>query len=122
MKRRSLLQLFSVLALSAGAFAAQAQDKPIKIGATGGPHAEILEVVKKIAAKDGLNIQIVEFSDYVQPNAARAAGDLGPLSRLDERADQSGLHDRRHARGPHVRRRPADRERLTKGARSSPPP
>ncbi|MES2073801.1 MAG: MetQ/NlpA family ABC transporter substrate-binding protein [Pseudomonadota bacterium] len=76
MKRRSLLQLFSVLALSAGAFAAQAQDKPIKIGATGGPHAQILEVVKKIAEKDGLKIQVVEFSDYIQPNAALASGDL----------------------------------------------
>ncbi|MGK9797788.1 MetQ/NlpA family ABC transporter substrate-binding protein, partial [Salmonella enterica subsp. enterica] len=28
------------------------------------------------AAKDGLNIQVVEFSDYIQPNAALAAGDL----------------------------------------------
>ena len=32
--------------------------------------------VKKIAEKDGLKIQIVEFSDYIQPNAALAAGDL----------------------------------------------
>lgn len=55
---------------------AQAQDKPIKIGVTGGPHAEIMEVVKKIAAKDGLKIQVVEFSDYIQPNAALASGDL----------------------------------------------
>ncbi|KAG0165635.1 hypothetical protein DFQ30_008188 [Apophysomyces sp. BC1015] len=55
--------------------AAHAQDR-IKVGVTGGPHAQILEVVKKVAAKQGLNIQIVEFSDYVQPNAALAAGDL----------------------------------------------
>ena len=41
-----------------------------------GPHAQIFEVVKKIAEKDGLKIQVVEFSDYVQPNAALAAGDL----------------------------------------------
>ncbi|MGH8831212.1 MAG: MetQ/NlpA family ABC transporter substrate-binding protein, partial [Polaromonas sp.] len=34
------------------------------------------EQVKKIAEKDGLKIQIVEFSDYIQPNAALAAGDL----------------------------------------------
>ena len=32
--------------------------------------------MKKVAEKDGLKIQIVEFSDYVQPNAALAAGDL----------------------------------------------
>ena len=55
---------------------AVAQDRPIKIGVTAGPHAQILEEVKKVAAKDGLNIQIVEFTDYVQPNAALAAGDL----------------------------------------------
>ena len=44
----------------------------IKVGVTGGPHAQILEVVKKVAAKDGLKIQIVEFADYIQPNAALA--------------------------------------------------
>jgi D-methionine transport system substrate-binding protein len=32
--------------------------------------------VKPIAAKNGLDIQIVEFSDYVVPNAALAAGEL----------------------------------------------
>ena len=58
------------------ALPALAQDKPIKIGVTGGPHAQIFEQVKKVAEKDGLKIQIVEFTDYVQPNAALAAGDL----------------------------------------------
>ena len=77
MIKRQLLQ--STLALSlAAAFSlpALAQDKPLKIGVTAGPHAQIFEQVKKIAEKDGLKIQIVEFSDYVQPNAALAAGDL----------------------------------------------
>ena len=78
MNRRQLLQwsasLGAALALVAGS--ALAQSKPIKIGVTAGPHAEIMEVVKQEAAKQGLNIQIVEFSDYVQPNAALAAGDL----------------------------------------------
>lgn len=62
----------------AAAFAAPAlaQDKPLKIGVTAGPHAQIFEVVKKVAEKDGLKLQIVEFNDYVQPNAALAAGDL----------------------------------------------
>ena len=48
----------------------------IKIGVTPGPHAQILEAVKPIAAKNGLDIQIVEFTDYVVPNAALDAGDL----------------------------------------------
>jgi D-methionine transport system substrate-binding protein len=48
----------------------------IKIGVTPGPHAQILEAVKPIAAKNGLDIQIIEFTDYVVPNAALEAGDL----------------------------------------------
>ncbi|WP_180125402.1 MetQ/NlpA family ABC transporter substrate-binding protein [Rhodoferax sp. BLA1] len=77
MQKRTLLQ--SVLALAVTATLSSpllAQDKPIKVGVTAGPHAQILEQVKKVAEKDGLKIQIVEFSDYVQPNAALAAGDL----------------------------------------------
>jgi len=48
----------------------------IKVGVTAGPHAQILEAVKPIAAKNGLDIKIVEFTDYVVPNAALDAGDL----------------------------------------------
>jgi len=53
-----------------------AQAQTIKVGVTAGPHAQLMEQVKQVAAHDGLTIQIVEFSDYVQPNAALAAGDL----------------------------------------------
>lgn len=77
MQRRNLLQWMLCAALGASlATGAIAQDKPIRIGVTGGPHAQIMEQVKKVAARDGLNIQVVEFSDYIQPNAALAAGDL----------------------------------------------
>ncbi|RXZ36851.1 MetQ/NlpA family ABC transporter substrate-binding protein [Oxalobacteraceae bacterium CAVE-383] len=75
-RRHALLKTAAALALGLAAAFAPAQDKVIKIGATGGPHAEILEQVKKIADKDGLKLKIVEFNDYVQPNAALAAGDL----------------------------------------------
>jgi D-methionine transport system substrate-binding protein len=51
-------------------------NKVYKVGVTAGPHAEIMEKVKAIAEKDGLKIQIVEFSDYVQPNLALAQGDI----------------------------------------------
>jgi len=75
--KRSLLQSTLALALAAGfSSGVLAQDKPLKIGVTAGPHAQIFEQVKKVAEKDGLKIQIVEFSDYVQPNAALSAGDL----------------------------------------------
>ena len=76
MQRRNVLKGAIValgVVVSAGAFA---QEKPIKVGVTGGPHAQIMEQVKKVAEKDGLKIQIVEFSDYIQPNAALASGDL----------------------------------------------
>ncbi|MEI7430964.1 MAG: MetQ/NlpA family ABC transporter substrate-binding protein [Betaproteobacteria bacterium] len=77
MNRRSLIR-FLTLASFAGIIAgtALAQEKPLKVGVTGGPHAQIFEAVKKVAERDGLKIQIVEFSDYVQPNAALASGDL----------------------------------------------
>ena len=48
----------------------------IKVGVTAGPQAEVMEVAKKVAAKDGLTIQIVEFNDFIQPNVALSQGDL----------------------------------------------
>lgn len=50
--------------------------RPLRVGVTTGPHAEILEAVKAEAEKRGLQVQIIEFTDYVQPNAALDAGDL----------------------------------------------
>ncbi|GAA4409764.1 MetQ/NlpA family ABC transporter substrate-binding protein [Quisquiliibacterium transsilvanicum] len=77
MLKRKLLKSTVAIALGAAfALPALAQDKPYKIGVTAGPHAQIMEQVKRVAEKDGVKIQIVEFSDYVQPNAALAAGDL----------------------------------------------
>ena len=34
------------------------------------PHAEILGAVKDKLAKEGVNVEIIEFTDYVQPNLA----------------------------------------------------
>lgn len=55
---------------------APAADKIIKVGVTAGPHAEIMDVVKQAAAKEGLKIEVVEFNDYVQPNVALSQGDI----------------------------------------------
>ena len=69
LKKLGLAALLSLAALPALA----QQTQTVRIGATPGPHAQILEAVKPIAAKKGLDIKIVEFSDYVVPNTALAA-------------------------------------------------
>jgi D-methionine transport system substrate-binding protein len=50
--------------------------KIIKVGASPVPHAEILEQVKPILAKEGYDLQIIVFTDYVTPNKALVSGDL----------------------------------------------
>ncbi|MEE3452873.1 MetQ/NlpA family ABC transporter substrate-binding protein [Dialister sp.] len=42
----------------------------IKVGVSPVPHAEIVNVVKDKLAKEGVNVELVEFNDYVQPNLA----------------------------------------------------
>lgn len=54
---------------------ALSEDKLV-IGVTGGPHEQIFEVVKEVAAKDGLEIELVTFSDYIMPNTALAEKDI----------------------------------------------
>lgn len=71
-----LTALVSALALSAAA--AMAED--IKVGVSPGEHAEIMEEVAKVAAPKGLNIEVIEFSDYVVPNQALNDGDLNANS------------------------------------------
>ena len=48
----------------------------LKIGVTSGPHAMIIEHVREKAKEQGLNINVVEFDDFILPNAALAAGDI----------------------------------------------
>lgn len=50
--------------------ATQSSDKKVvlKVGATPVPHAEILNEIKPLLAKDGIDLQIIEFTDYVKPN------------------------------------------------------
>jgi D-methionine transport system substrate-binding protein len=76
--------MISRLTLAAGLafalFAGSAAAETIRIGVTPGPHAQIMEKVKEIAARDGLDIEILEFSDYVVPNQALSDGDLNANS------------------------------------------
>lgn len=86
---KSLLTVLSliitgVLLLNACAAAPAAVNKPadenllkVKVGASPVPHAEILAFVRdNLAAAAGLEIEIVEFTDYVQPNLALNDGQL----------------------------------------------
>jgi D-methionine transport system substrate-binding protein len=72
----SLKKLGLAALLSLAALPAAAQTQTVRIGVTPGPHAQILEAVKPLAAQKGLDIKLIEFSDYVVPNAALAAGDI----------------------------------------------
>ena len=56
--------------------ASPAESAKIRLGVDGGPHTEIAEVVQKIAAEKGLEIEIVTFGDYIMPNAALADGEI----------------------------------------------
>lgn len=51
-------------------------DNPVIVGVNPGPHAIIMDNVKKIAEKKGLKIEVKEFSDFVTPNSALAAGEI----------------------------------------------
>ena len=50
--------------------------KVIKVGASAGPQAQVLEAVKPVLAKEGIEMQIVEFNDYATPNIALSQGDI----------------------------------------------
>ena len=70
------LALTLALVLSLTACNRSSSGATITVGATPVPHVEILEVVKEILAKDGITLNIVEFTDYVQPNNAVEDGSL----------------------------------------------
>ncbi|MFN4059376.1 MAG: MetQ/NlpA family ABC transporter substrate-binding protein [Paracoccus hibiscisoli] len=69
-----MLRLTTFVSAIALSTAAMAQD--ITVGVSPGEHGEIMEKVAEVAAPLGLNIEVIEFSDYVVPNQALADGDL----------------------------------------------
>jgi D-methionine transport system substrate-binding protein len=100
MKKISLI-LAIVLSLSAlvsgcGNQSTAGTDKPLKVGVTAGPHAEIMDVVKKVAEKEGLKIEVVEFNDYVQPNVALNQGDIDANSFQHQPYLENMVQDRKY--------------------------
>ena len=71
--KKLVLAFLLILALP---FAALAENKTITIGVTPFPHKDIMLVVKDLLAKEGYDLVIKEFTDYVQPNMALAEGSL----------------------------------------------
>jgi D-methionine transport system substrate-binding protein len=64
--KKLLAALAAVVALGVHA------DEVLTVGASAVPHAEILEFVKPMLAKEGVDLQIKVFSDYIQPNVQLA--------------------------------------------------
>ncbi len=84
-------------AASSSAESSSSDDKTITIGASPSPHAVILNAMADAFEKEGYTLNVVEFTDYVQPNNALEAGDLdanyfqhGPY--LDNFNKENGTH------------------------------
>lgn len=73
-----LINLFLVTILSVSLIACQGKsdsesDKTLKVGVCAGPYGDMFEeAIKPSLEKKGYEVEIVEFSDYVQPNNALA--------------------------------------------------
>ena len=56
--------------------AAPAETVTIRVAASPTPHAEILAVAKEILAAQGIDLEIIEYTDYVQPNLVVDSGEV----------------------------------------------
>lgn len=70
--KKAIITLLAASALVASAFA----QTTLKVGATPEPHAEILNLIKEDLAAQGVNLKVIEFTDYKAPNEALNAGDI----------------------------------------------
>jgi len=64
-----VLGIFATLLLG-GCQSKEDKENVLKIGASPVPHAEILELVKEDLKTQGVELEIIEFTDYVKPNLA----------------------------------------------------
>lgn len=72
MKKIFLLAVCLVLLTYLQGFAATT----LKVGASPTPHGELLEEAARLLKPKGIDLEIVEYSDYVQPNMALESKDL----------------------------------------------
>ncbi len=78
MKKSFSLILALLLALSvfSGGVLAAEENVTLRVAASPTPHAEILEVAKGILAEQGIDLEIIEYTDYVQPNLVVDDGEV----------------------------------------------
>lgn len=79
MKKLLSILLAAVLVISAVALVScgkKTDEKTIRIGASSTPHAEILNSIKDVLAKEGYTLEVVVYTDYVMPNKALADKEL----------------------------------------------
>ena len=69
------MKKITLLLVSLLATVAFAQTK-LRVGATPEPHATLLNLVKSDLAEQGINLEVVDFTDYVTPNEALESGDI----------------------------------------------
>ncbi len=74
MKKIVLLGLSLILLISAGGCGNDAD--VLKVGASAVPHAEILEFAKPLLAEQGIEMEIVVYDDFIQPNLNLSDGEI----------------------------------------------
>ena len=94
-------KLTTVLAATTLAFAlavpAMAEDTAITVAASPTPHAEILDRAAELLEEQGYTLEVVEFTDYVQPNLVVDSGEIDAnyfqhIPYLDEFNVENGTH------------------------------
>ena len=93
------VSLAAALAITANGVlvSADAEKGTIKVAASATPHAEILEEAKPILEKEGWDLEVTVFDDYVQPNLVVESGDFDAnyfqhIPYLDNFNEEQGTH------------------------------
>ncbi|MDR0423734.1 MAG: hypothetical protein LBH46_04070 [Rickettsiales bacterium] len=73
MKKYVIYSITLILVIVNFAFA---KNEILKVGVTGSPSTEILELIKPDLKKEGIDIKIIEYTDYQTPNLALVDGSI----------------------------------------------
>ncbi|MBQ3693545.1 MAG: MetQ/NlpA family ABC transporter substrate-binding protein, partial [Synergistaceae bacterium] len=71
MAKKLFVALVLVIALAFSACA----EVTVRLGVTGSVYDEMWQPAKEILAKQGINLEVIQFTDYVTPNRALDDGD-----------------------------------------------